>query len=413
MKVANPQAKSMRDPQQIQLVNQLEHQANEAQLARNTAKDRLDIALYRSQQLNRYRWRQHGAAWLFAGLVGVGGTVYATNNEAPYIIPLAAGCGLGAGLLSNAADQRRQTYEKQDRLQLCRYDLTQSEKQLRQAVTRYREEEETGWLMYALDTSKDKLLALREWMADPRRTMKDAVLESIDIVTTQFLDQPLEKQFNDPLATERAYRQARQQLFSEAIALQKDEFLANVFTKHHLLREQELQSAGVKADWLTKGTTIGVGSAAGLLAGAGITALGSKAALGSSKAMLAHTITGTASIAAVVGVGLLTAGTVHRWINQANHRRRQQEAQQFQDAFAITTQILDNITQARGVEEPKTQHQSLQKALDCLNTLRRQAIKSQDRQMKKYVEILSDRLQQSLKATSQSTRFRVRQQFMN
>jgi hypothetical protein len=207
----------MVDPQQMQLVNALAQQATEAELERNSAKDRLDIALYRAQQPNLYRWRQHGAAWIFASVVGMSGTVYALQKEAPYVIPLAAGAGLSAGLLSNAVDKRRQTDAKQDRLEMCRYGLGEAEKHLRQTVTLYREEEETGWLMYALNTGKESLLTLRTWMADPRRTMKDAVLDSIDIVTTQFLGQPLDNQrddrLNPSLAIERRYRQLRRQLF--------------------------------------------------------------------------------------------------------------------------------------------------------------------------------------------------------
>ncbi len=388
----------MVDPQQIQLVHTLEQQATEAELERNSAKDRFDIALYRSQQPNWYRWKQHGAAWIFAGVVGMSGTVYALDKEAPFLIPVAAGAALSTGLLSNAVDKRRQTYEKQDRLELCRYGLTEAEKNLRQAVTLYREEEETGWLMYALDTSKDRLLALRTWMSDPRRTMKDAVLESIDIATAQFLQQPLDDSLNPALTTERQFRQVRQQLFDEAIALRKDEFLANVFAKHHLLREQELQQAGLKADLFINAASVGVGSAAGLLTGTGITALSSKmVALGSSKAVIAHAVTGAAGIATVLGAGLLAAGTLHGWMSQGDRQRRQREAQQFQEAFAMTAQILETLMQAQQAKDATDCRKHLQAAYDSLNTLKRQALKGQDAPMKQYVEILGHRLQRSLK----------------
>jgi hypothetical protein len=392
----------MVDPQQIQLVNALEQQATEAQLERNLAKDRLDIALYRSLQPNVYRWRNHGAAWIFAGVIGMSGTVYALQKqEASYIIPLAAGVGLSAGLLSNAVDKRKQTYDKQDRLELSRYGLGEAEKQLRQAVTLYREEEETGWLMYALDTSKDKLLTLRTWMSDPRRTMKDSVLESIDILTTQVLGQPLEDGHNPTLATERNHRQLRRQLFDETIALKKDEFLANIFAKHHFLREQELQEAGLQADLFIKGAAVGFGSAVGLLAGASMTALGSNvAAMGSSKMAIAHAITGATSVAAVLGAGILAAGTLHNWMSKADGQRRQREAQQFQDAFAMTTQILETVMLAQSVQDFTERRRHLQTAYDALNTLKRDALKAQDSQMKQYVELLGDRLQRALKATA-------------
>jgi hypothetical protein len=391
----------MVDPQQLQLVNTLEQQATEAELARNEAKDRLDIARYHSQQPDVYRWRQHGVAWIFAGVVGASGTIYALEREAPYVVPLAGGVGLSAGLLSNAVDKRKQTNFKQDRLELCRYGLGEAEKHLRQAVTLYREEEETGWLMYALNTSREKLLALRTWMSDPRRTMKDSVLESIDLIETQFLAQSLDDRRNPSLSTERHYRQVRRQLFDEGIALKKDEFLANVFAKHHFLREQELQERGLKADLLIKSAAVGVGSTTGLLAGASITALGSNmAALGSSKVVIAHAITGTTSIAAVLGAGLLAAGTFHNWMNKAEHQRRQQEAQQFQDAFAITTQILETVMLAQNTQDVTKRYAHLQNADRGLSTLKRDMSKAQDVQMKQYVEILGDRLQRALKTVA-------------
>jgi hypothetical protein len=389
----------MVDPQQIQLVNALEQQAAEAQLDRNLAKDRLDIALYRSQQPNVYRWRHHGVAWIFAGVVGMSGTIYGLAKE-PYVIPLTAGVGLSAGLLSNAIDKRKQTDAKQDRLELSRYGLGEAEKHLRQAVTLYREEEETGWLMYALDTSKEKLLNLRTWMSDPRRTMKDSVLESIDIVTAQFLGQPLEDRLNPSLTHERNYREVRRQLFDEAIALKKDEFLANVFAKHHFLREQELQEAGLQADLLIKSAAVGFGTATGLLAGASMTALGSNmATIGSSKMAIAHAITGAASVAAVLGAGILAAGTLHNWMGKADSQRRKREAQQFQDAFATTNQILETVMLAQSTQDLTERRIHLQTAYNGLNTLRRETLKAQDGQMKQYVELLGDRLQRALKAT--------------
>jgi hypothetical protein len=391
----------MVDPQQIQLVNALEQQATEAELARNEAKDRFDIARYRSQQPNVYRWRQHSIAWIFASVVGASGTIYALEREAPYVVPLAAGVGLSAGLLSNTTDKRKQTNLKQDRLELSRYGLGEAEKHLRQAVTLYREEEETGWLMYALDTSKEKLLALRTWMSDPRRTMKDSLLESIDLIATQFLEQPLDDRRNPSLSTERQYRQVRRQLFDEGIALKKDEFLANVFAKHHFLREQEIQETGLKADLLIKSAAVGIGSTTGLLAGASMTALGSNmAALGSSKVAIAHAITGTASIAAVLGAGLLAAGTFHNWLSKSDQQRRQREAQQFQDAFAMTTQILETVMLAQNTQDMTERRAQLQCAYQGLNTLKRDMVKAQDAQMKQYVEILGDRLQRAIKTVA-------------
>jgi transposase-like protein len=403
----------MKDSQQRQLVHQLEQQADEAQLARNMAKDQFDVALHKAQQPNRYRWQQHGAVWLFAGVVGTGGTLYAVVGKAPLMLPLTSGAAVGAGLLSNTVDQRRQTAEKQSRLTRSRYNLSDAERLLHQTVLQYREEEELGWLMYALDTQKEKLLALRSWMGDPRRTMKDSVLEAVDIVTATFLQQPLETAASSPLAAERGYRQLRQRLFSETITLKKDAFLANVFAKHHLLREQELQRAGVTADWLINSTAVSTGSSVGLLAGAGLTALGTKAALGTSPLAMAHGLTGIASVATVVGVGLLTASTVHQWLNQAQAQRRQQEAQQFHDAFERVNQVLENVLEAQQAKTIAAQHQRLQSALKELNALKKEALKSQDSQMKRYVGILGERLQQAVQATAPETGLNFRKRLLN
>jgi hypothetical protein len=391
----------MVDPQQIQLVNTLEQQATQAEQERDLAKDHLDIAIYRSQQPNVYRWRQHGAAWLFAGIVGTSGTLYALEKQAPYVIPFATGAGLGVGLFSNTVDKRKQTSTKQDRLELCRHELAEAEQHLRQTVTLYREEEETAWLMYALDTSKEKLLALRTWMSDPRRTMKDSVLESIDIVNAQFFNRPLENQLSPFLTTERNYRAVRKQLFDEAIALKKDEFLAHVFAKHHFLREQELQAAGLQSNLFINGTAVGVGSAAGLLAGASMAALGSKAAaIGSSKMAIAHAITGTTSVVAVLGAGLLAAGKIHHWMSKADSQRRAREAQQFQDAFALTTQVLEAVMLAQSTNDIAERRTHLQNAYDGVTTLKRETSKAQDAQMKQTVELLGDRLERALKSVS-------------
>jgi hypothetical protein len=408
-----PTHKSMKDSQQLQLVHQLEQQADEAQLARNMAKDQFDVASHKAQQPNRYRWQQHGAVWLFAGLLGTGGTVYALVGKAPLMLPLTTGAAVGAGLMSNAVDQRRQTTEKQSQLIQSRHNLSDAERLLHQTVLQYREEEELGWLMYALETQREKLLALRSWMADPRRTMKDSVLEAVDITTTTFLHQPLETASPSPLAAERSYRQLRQHLFSETLMLKKDTFLANVFSKHHLLREQELQRAGVTADWVVKSSAVSAGSSIGLLAGTGLTTLGTKVTLGSSPLAVAHGLTGIASVATVVGVGLLTAGTVHQWLSQAQAQRRQREAQQFDDAFEIINQVLEKVLQAQQAEIIADQNQHLQSALRELNSLKKDALKSQDSQMKRYVGVLSERLQQAVQATTPATGLNFRRMLMN
>ncbi|MGB8697828.1 MAG: hypothetical protein WCD18_00280 [Thermosynechococcaceae cyanobacterium] len=379
------------DRQQVERVSVLQQQADEVQLVRDLAKDQFDIALYWSQQPNRYRWRQQTVALLAAGISSVGGTLYALDRQALYGVPLATGAGLSIGLAAKALDDRRQTREKQQRLSLNRYELHRAETQLRQVVADYRDEEEIGWLMYALNTSKPQILALREWMGDPRRTMKDNILEAIDIVSTRFLQDTLDPDPIHRLTLERQYRQLRQRLFSPDLQLQKDGFLAQVFAKHHLLRDQELQLAAAQADIRIKATAAAGGTTAGLLTGAGIATT-----LGSSKAAIAHAVTSAGSAAAALGVGLLAAGSLHRWMIQNEGDRRQREAQQFHDAFMITTQIFEEIVAAQTLTEPNEQRQRLQKAQDYLNAFKKQALKSQDRQLKQYADVLGDRLKRYL-----------------
>jgi hypothetical protein len=124
------------------------------------------------------------------------------------------------------------------------------------------------------------------------------------------------------------------------------------------------------------------------------------AAMGSSKIAIAHAITGAASVVAVLGAGILAAGTLHNWMSKADGQRRQREAQQFQDAFAMTTQILETVMLAQSVQDFTERRRYLQTAYDVLNILKRDALKAQDGQMKQYVELLGDRLQRALKATA-------------
>lgn len=396
----------MIDPQQTELVSVLAEQADEAQWVRNTAKDRFDIASHQLQQPNIYRWKNQTTALLFAGVVSLGGTLYALNRDAVYMIPLAAGAGLGIGMASKTLDDRRQTREKQEWVNITRYELQRTETQLREAVTVYREEEETRWLMYALDIRKEELLALREWMADPRRTMKDAVLESIDIVTTQFLRHPLDADVVSQLPLERRYRQLRQRLFSPKIQLQKDEFLANLFSKHHLLRDREQLTAASNADTRVKTFSLTGGTAAGLLTGSGVTAFGATVAstLGSSNAAIANTLTSTGSFAAAIGVGLLAAGTIHGWMAKTETERRQLESQQFHDAFMVTTQLLEEVLQAQTASDETEQSQKLQSAWERLKAFKKRELRSQDQQLKQYAGLLDDRLKQYLQSTSKRTK---------
>lgn len=377
----------MIDPKQTELIAVLEHQADETQLVRDNAKDQFEIAHHRSQQSNVFRWGKHIAAFLVAGVIGTGGTLFALKQDAPYVIPVAAGTSLSIGLISNSLDDRRQTREKSDRLSTSRYDFSRAENQLRQCVTQYREEEEISWLMYSLDINKEQILKLREWMADPRRTMKDAIAESIDIVSTQFLKQPLHLEPVPRIIQERDNRQLRQRLFSETLQLQKDEFVAHVFSKHYLLREQELQDLALYAELWNHGVSITGGTATGLIAGAGLTALGA----GSTKMAIAHAVSSPLSFAATLGVGMLAAGGLRRWMLKRDSDLRQQESQQFHDAFAISTQILETLTQAQTTPEDE-QSQYLQSVWEQVNLFKRQELKRQDPQLKEYVNLLSDRL---------------------
>ncbi len=385
----------MTDPQQTHLVARLEAASDEAQMARNSAEDRCEIAQHQFQLPNRFRWRRHGVSFLFAGLLSLGGALYALDREAPFMVPMAAGSGLSLVLASKALDDRRQTRDKREWLDICRYELVRTEQALRQATLRYREEEENRWLMYALDIRKEELLALRQWMADPRRTMKDALLEATDVVTEHFLQQPLHNAPTGRVTLERDYRQLRLRLLSPDLQLQKDEFLAQVFAKHQLARDHELKRQAFQSEVRVKSTAIAGGTAAGMLAGAGVTALGANLAstLGQSKALMATTLTSAGSMAAVVGVGLLAAGTLHGWMSKAEGERRQREAQQYHDAFLITTQILEDVLDAQTALDPVEQRQQLQTAWERLEAFRRKELKLHDAQLKEFAALLDDRLQ--------------------
>jgi hypothetical protein len=395
----------MIDPQQTELVTVLEEQADTAQWTRNSAKDQFDIASYRAQQPPVYRWKRQSTALIWAGAISLGGSLYATGQGVPYATPLFVGTGVSIGLGSKSLDDRRQKREKKDGLNLSRYELEQAETNLRQAVTLYREEQETGWLMYALEIRKEELLALREWMSDPRRTMKDAMLESIDIVTASFLQSPLEADLVSRLPLERHHRQVRQRLLSHDLQLQKDEFLGHVFSKHHLLRDQELQIAASHSNVRTKTWSATGGTVAGLMTGSGISAMGASIAgtLGSSKMAIAHTLASTGSLAAL-GVGLLAAGTLHRWMAKSETERRQIESQQFHDAFTITTQILEDILSAQTATDEVTQKHHLQTAQNRLKAFGQNELRTQDPQLKQYAGLLGDRLKQYLQPEARRSR---------
>jgi replicative DNA helicase len=137
------------------------------------------------------------------------------------------------------------------------------------------------------------------------------------------------------------------------------------------------------------------------MAGTGLSAMGMGAAgLGSSKLAIAHAVSSPLSFAATVGVGILAAGTLNKWMSKRESNRRQREAQQFHDAFTMTTQVLEALTQAQTLSNKAAQRQLLQQALEQINVFKGQALKRQDPQLKEYVQLLSDRFQTYLRPAS-------------
>jgi hypothetical protein len=363
------------DPEQTQLVFHLEQQADTLQMKRNTARDRFEIAEHQAQQRNRLRWRRQLTAFSVAGFIGLVGTLYGIERRLLYWIPLSLGASFGIGRISVKVDERRQTQEKQDWLTVCRYELQQADDRLTDVVTQYREAEEIRWLMYALEVPKTELLALQHWMADPRRTIKDTLLEAIDLVDTQFLHNSLDTTPGSARVQERQFRQWRQQLLSQEFQVQKQHFMGNVIAKHDLSRQQELdiQAQQSRTQRNLASSTGGLG--VGLAVGAGFSAIGSNLAtvFGAADAAIGQTLS-LGGMATAVGMGLMAATRIQQWMLQGEAERRQREAQKFQSLFQLSTQILETLLKAHESPDWAIKRQAVVKTLADLKQMKRQKI---------------------------------------
>jgi hypothetical protein len=388
------------DPQQTQLVIELEQRANDAQWHRNADRDRFELADYHAKQPNRIRWRKQRTAFLMAGLLGLTGTLYGWQRRAYYWIPLSLGFGFGIGRVSVVIDDRRQSREKQEWLSICRYEFQRADSALEEAVTLYREAEETRWLMYALNIPKTELFALRNWMAEPRRTIKDSLLESLDLVNTQVFQQPFALNQSPELARERQFRQWRNRLLSQDLQLQKEEFMHAVVAKHNFRRHQELETLAKQSrlQRAIASTTGGLG--VGLATGAGVSAMGANlvSALGASEAALSQTLA-VGGMAAAVGVGLFAARQIQHWMLQSEAERRQREARQYQESFRLSTLILETLLTVSQMSERPVKKRAILETLDAFKQLKRQKI--EEPLLKGAIQDLGDRLRLYLQLLEQ------------
>ncbi len=376
------------DKEQKALIATLERKADECQLQRNNSQDLLDIALHKSKQPNIFVLQNHLFAITLTALVGVGGIYMQLEKKVQYGSVMGAGMGLFIALISNAMDDSRQTREKNNLVAQRNSELQANENILMQAAQKYREEEEIGWLTLALGISKTKFLALREWMSDPRRTMKDAILDSTDIFTVSYLSQSLSSLQLNSLNLEREYRNLRNKMFSDEIQLQRNEFMIRVASKHKLIQEKELANDKKRSDKMIATTSVVGGTTAGLAAGAAAAGIGSgvASALGGSKDT-ANLVGALGGAAVVLGVGVLAAGAITDMMRKSEQERRKREQQNYRDSFMITHNILEIISKSQ-TSSNSEKISAAKKALQKLDSFKSNELKSQDEAMKEYVDVL-------------------------
>lgn len=376
------------DKQQKELIVTLERKADECQLHRNNSQDLLDIALHKSKQPNIFVLRNHIFAYTLTALVGVGGIYMQLEKKVQYGSVMGAGAGLFIALMSNAMDDIRQTAEKNELVAKRDNELEANENILMQAAQKYREEEEIGWLTLALGISKTKFLALREWMSDPRRTMKDAVLDSTDIFTVNYLSQSLSSLQPNSLNVEREYRTLRNKMFSEEVQIKRDEFMMRVANKHKLIQEKELTNDKKRSDKMIATTSVVGGTTAGLAAGAAAAGIGSgvASALGGSR-NTANLVGALGGAAVVLGVGVLAAGAITDMMRKSEEERRKREQQNYRESFTITNNILEIISKSK-LSSNNEKINTARKALQKLDLFKSNELKSQDEPMKEYVDVL-------------------------
>lgn len=371
-------------------VAKLEAIATAAQRDRDDAADCYDVAVYRHRQPNRFSWQHQANALLVASLLSLGGIGIALGQGNPTWGVVGTGAAAAVGMVSKAMDDDRQTWEKEDQLLLAQHRLEQAEQALQTAVRAYQEAEESRWLMLALDLSPAEFHQFQAWMADSRRSMKDAILESVDVVSNQLVLRGIEVEPNPTLDCECRYRALRQRLFSPEFQLAKDEFMATIASKHRLHQQQSQiaseQAAKVRA---AVASTSGV-AVVGMTAGATVASLITNAAGALDGTNdLVNTIATIGGAATVVGVGMLTAGAIVNLMLQTEHDRQQREAQQFQAAFTTTQAIHQSIVQLWALPDNPTQTEQVRQVLATIRAFQQRELKSQDPELKNFVDILS------------------------
>ena len=376
------------DKQQKELIGLLEEKADECQLRRNSAHDLLDIAIHKGKQSNAFILKNHLFAFAIAGLIGVGGVYAQLQKGMQYGSIIGSGTGLFIGLLSNSMDDARQKREKNNLIQQRKSELNSIEKEFVNSVQQYREEEEIGWLMFALEISRKEFIALREWMSDPRRSMKDSILESIDILIVSYLLKPLDIVQIPSIAQERKHRIIRSKLFSEEIQINKEEFMLRIAEKHKLLQEREKSTSQKLSERRIATASVLGGTASGLAAGTASVGIGSGIAstFGASKDT-ANLVGALGGVAVVVGVGLLAAGAIKEMMRKSEEDRQQREIQNFKDSFIVTSQVLEIFSSNSSADE-KTKFKAARVALQRLDLFKSKELRTQDDLLKDYVNIL-------------------------
>ncbi|MGQ9865469.1 MAG: hypothetical protein ACUVSQ_04180 [Pseudanabaenaceae cyanobacterium] len=385
------------DPAQKERIALLEQEADAIQLRRNNARDLLDIAKHHRKQPNTFRVQKHLWALALAGCVSIGG-IYAQVKEAmPYGGVLGTGVGLAIGLGSNTLDDRRQTREKIALVAQRKRELAALEAELVPKVQQYREEEEIGWLMLALGISKPTLLALREWLADPRRDMKDAILASVDLVQESYLKQSLAEAQTPEIRGEKTFRTLRDRLFSEEIQIQKQEFLQRVARRHTLRQESEKALSQKRSDNRVAIASTVSGTVSGVVAGAAVAGMGSSLArtLGASR-NTANWIGAIGGATAVIGVGLLAANAVGEIMRKSEAERQRREAQNFRNALTITREI-QMILAGHASSHSRAKIKAAKTVLDKLEAFRERELRTQDPPLQDYVDLLRTGLKKFLR----------------
>jgi hypothetical protein len=384
----------------FQNVHQLESRATAAQHYRDDAVYRCDVAEHRYRQPNRYIWRNQVNALLVAACLSLGGVGVALGQGAPTWGVLGTGAGVAVGLVSKRMDDDRQTWEKEDQLLAAQRRLQQAEQALQEAVQAYQAAEEARWLMLALDLNPSEFQQFRDWMADPRRSMKDAVLEAVDLLAVPSV---LGLSLADPkleLDKERKHRVLKHKLTSPEFQLTKDAFMATIAAKHTLQRQQE--QAENARDMLRQTVAVSAGGAATLGMAAGAAAAdwiaNTVTAFDGSKS-LATTLATIGGAATVVGVGVVAAGAIASILFQSEKERQRQEEQRFQAAFTITQNIYDTVTKLCALPEGAARQELVSQLRTKIVAFQQRELKSQDQQLQEFVRVLQAQLEDYGKQT--------------